>query len=215
MKLTRFFNTLAATTVCAMSLIAANAHATPVFNVDPYAIVDNDANNYNFAVEFTANQAVTVDALAYFFNTADVTGSHAVALFDMSGNKLAETVVDISDILLGNFRYSSINPVSLLAGASYRLVGLSNGDSYAWSAYSVVVDSAISYIHSGLSDVTGSSIPEFTTMVWGEQGVPTDSLWGPSLSVKSSQAEIPEPATYALLIAGLGLLLAGRRRKSS
>ncbi len=217
MKFTNIVAKLAATAACAMSLVAANAYATPTpaFNVDPYALVTEDASNFNIAVEFTARQAITVDSLGYFFNTANVPGSHGVALFDMSGNKLAETIVDASDILLGNFRYSSINAVNLLAGASYRVVGLSNGASYAWGAFSVTVDSAINYIHSGLSDVSDSTSPEFTDMSWGTQGDPLDSLWGPSLSFSLTRAEVPEPATYALFIAGLGLLFIARRRRSS
>ncbi|GGC69872.1 PEP-CTERM sorting domain-containing protein [Undibacterium terreum] len=215
MKFTSIFGKLAAAAAFAMSLATANSYATPAFTLDPYSIVNDDTNNYNFAVEFTANQAITVNALAYFFSDANTSGSHAVALFDMSGNKLAETIVDVSDILLGSFRYSSIDAVNLLAGASYRIVGLSNGESYGLSAQNISVNSAISYIQSGFSDITDSAAPEFTTMTWGEKGQPTDSIWGPSLSFNLTQANVPEPATYALFAAGLGLLLISRRRKSS
>lgn len=210
MKLTKIFNKLAATALCAMSLIAANAYATPAFTVEPYSIVENDPSNYDFIVDFTANQAITVDALAYFFNTADVTGSHAVTLFDMSGKVLAETVVGISDILLGNFRYSSINPVNLLAGSSYRLVGQSNGGLYGWSAHSLIADPAVSFIRSGYSYTADNA-----NVSWGDPGATADSLWGPNLSFSPTSSQVPEPATYALFIAGLGLLFIASRRKSS
>ncbi|MES2071170.1 MAG: PEP-CTERM sorting domain-containing protein [Pseudomonadota bacterium] len=216
MNLTKPFKQLAAAAVCALALFSISAHAVPAFDVDPYSTVDYDASNYNFAIDFTANQALTVDALAYFFNAADVTGSHAVALFDMSGNKLAETIVDTSDTLLGNFRYSSIGAVNLLAGMSYRIIGLSNGELYGLSANSVAVNPGIHFIQSGYSGDSNSLTPEFAAaFTFGAQNDPADSIWGPSLSVNPTQVQVPEPATYALLFAGLGLLLISHRRKSS
>ena len=215
MKFTSIFSKLAATAVCAMSLITANAYAIPAFNVDPYALYEGDSSNYNFALDFTAKQAITVDALAYFFYSADFSGSHAVALFDMSGNKLAETIVDTSDALIGNFRYSSINPINLLAGATYRIIGMSTGGMFDVGAQSVTADSAISFVQSGYSNDIGNPAPDFNAAFNFAGPVATDSYWGPSLSFNLTQADVPEPATYALFAAGLGLLLISRRRKSS
>ncbi len=217
MKFSKILNKVAAVAVCALSFASASAYAVPAFDVDPFTVFGPaDSSNYSFAVDFTANQAITVDALAFFFNTADVAGSHAVALFDMSGNKLAETVVDTADALIGHFRYSSIAAVNLIAGASYRIVGLGNDGEFAVSQ-DVNVDSAISFLQAGIGNDSNNTSPDFfpADTSWGAAGDPTDAFWGASFSFAPTHAEIPEPATYALFIAGLGFLLIARRRKSN
>ncbi|MFZ6646863.1 DUF4082 domain-containing protein [Undibacterium sp. TJN25] len=217
MKFSKVLNKMAAVAVCAMSFASASAYAVPAFDVDPFSVFGAaDSSNYSFAVDFTANQAITVDALAFFFNTADVAGSHAVALFDMNGNKLAETIVDTADALVGHFRYSSIAAVNLIAGTSYRIVGLGNDGEFA-ASQDVNVNSGISFLQAGVGDDSNNTSPDFNPagLSWGNAGDPTDAFWGASFSFVPTRAEVPEPATYALFFAGLGLLLITRRRKSN
>ncbi|WP_394778545.1 PEP-CTERM sorting domain-containing protein [Undibacterium sp.] len=213
MKVGTFLNKLTFSIACALCSVA--AHATPAFDVAPAAVIDYDSTNYNFGLDFTVTQALTVDALAYFFDNASVTGSHAVALFDMNGNKLAQTIVDAADILQGNFRYSSITPVNLIAGATYRLVGLSNGGVYGTGSHGFSSQPGIDYLNSSYSEASGLDPVFGSDGNFGEAGNLSDSIWGASLSVIRNSAEVPEPGTYALFIAGLGLLLVIRNRKSS
>ncbi len=183
------------------SLFAASrvAHAAPAFEFDDPQFIFN-GDNWNFGINFRADQNLQVDALGYFWDTEFSTAAHNVALFSANGVKLADTTVDAGDALNGHFRYSPISTVTLTAGASYRVVGASAGDAYFFDAVNFSSHPGITYLGNVYSGLSGSTalfdlVPEGSNdRLNGE--------WGPTLSV----SPVPEPSTYALLLAGLGLM---------
>ncbi len=184
-----------------VSLLAASrvAHAAPAFEFDdPQFIINGDS--WNFGINFRADQNLQVDALGYFWDTEFSTAAHNVALFSADGIKLADTTVDAGDALNGHFRYSPISAVTLSAGSSYRVVGASAGDYFFFDAVNFSSHPGISYlgnVYSGLSGTTAlfDPIPDGSNDT-------LNGYWGPTLSV----SPVPEPSTYALLLAGLGLM---------
>ena len=175
------------------------AHAAPAFEFDDPQFIVNDGN-WNFGINFRADQNLQVDALGYFWDTGYSTAAHHVALFSADGVKLADTIVDASDALSGHFRYSPISAVTLTAGTSYRVVGASAGDYFFYDAVNFSSHPGITYLGNVYSGLSGSTA--LFDLVPQGGGDTLNGDWGPTLSV----SPVPEPSTYALLLAGLGLM---------
>lgn len=176
-----------------------SAHAAAAFAFDDPQFVSN-SGDWNFGINFRADQALQVSALGYFWDADLSTAAHNVALYSTDGVKLADTTVRASDPLSGHFRYSPISAVTLSAGASYRVVGASAGDYFFFDAVNFSSHPGITYLGNVYSESNGA-LALFDPL----PAVSNDTLngyWGPTLSV----SPVPEPSTYALLLAGLGLM---------
>ncbi len=102
--------------------------------------------NWTFGEVFTANQDIAIIFLGYYAPNGhgNFVSEHPVGLFDASGNLLAFTVVDnnsmygdllqplINPMPTGNFAFNYISPITLHAGQTYVLEGVSNLDPYTW-----------------------------------------------------------------------------------
>jgi hypothetical protein len=181
------------------------------------ALTTSDPDPLSFGFQFSTNQAVTVSALGYYDAGGDgLAVSHNVGLFDSVGTLLVSATVNAGTMepLIDNFRYVSISPLSLTAGALYTIAATTGGggDSFAYG----VIGSTIS----GFSTISPVQIGSNAgTFVYTSEGLvfPTEqfgySLYaGPNfLTGPCDVAQTPEPAPAALLGSSLtGLLLARR-----
>lgn len=192
--------------------MAGVASATPIsaaFEFDAPTFSYDDGNAYNLGISFRAEQNLYVNALAYY-DDGPSSSSHSVALFTMDGTKLAETIVNPGDLLLGNFRYSSIAPVMLTAGNLYRVIGNSTGDNFTFDVRNFLVNPLLTFMGYSYSDANNGSAqfdanPEIGNDI-------ANAVWGPGLSINAAEVSIPEPASVALMLSGLALLFGSARR---
>lgn len=187
--------------------LAGHAHAQaderPALTPIDYAIYDGDGP-WTLGYTFTADTPLSVTALGAFDWEHDgFAASHEVGLWDENGNLLASTAVVSGDTLIGDFRYKAISAVTLTAGNVYY-VGASNfgdGDPYGYSG-SIGTTWGVVYGSSAYTQATGLEFPPYLS---GMQ----PGYYGGNLLV----APVPEPETYAMLAAGLGLIGLASRRK--
>jgi len=183
---------------------------------------------WDFATAFTVNTTVTVSGLGYYADP--VTGNadgNPVAFYQCAdvaclttGTLLASTTVTNIYPLTGHFRYVTITPITLVAGDSYEVAGVSNSDNYTWDDPGYAVNPAISVLTtSGQSSRwLSSGSPGFLTGspfldIPGEDG-----YWGPDVFLGTPTfTGSPEPATWIMMLVGLGAVggLARSRRRNS
>ena len=176
--------------------------------IDPQLFTDvttgQTLNNPPFTLgwEFLTNNAITVNALGFFDDSQDgLAESHDVGLWDASGNLLAQTTVASTDILVNQWRYSFVAPVTLAAQQDYYVGALytSGADNVVFPGYSGVSTTAnITYLNATYGEGGALADP---TNAFGANG-----FFGPNIST------IPEPSTWAMLMLGFaGLGFAGFR----
>jgi len=109
---------------------------------------------WDFATAFTVNTSVSVSGLGYYADpvSGNVDGN-AVALYQCAdtaclttGTLIASATVANTYPLTGHFRFVTITPITLQAGVSYEVAGVSNQDNYTWNDPGFAVDSAISIL---------------------------------------------------------------------
>lgn len=167
--------------------------------------------SWDFGWTFTANQGLVVSGLGYYADpTNGFVNQNEVALYDSLGTLLASATVDNTYALTGHFRYVTIAPLTLVAGQTYQIDGVSHSDNYTWNDAGFSTYSGITYVSN--SWVSGSS-PVFQTEVQTDTSA---GYHGPNLYFGEPvfTNAVPEPQTYALLLAGLGAIgWAARRRR--
>lgn len=224
---------IANTLKCCMSVLvgalvagtAGTAQAGPLWE---FSTAGNSFSNgtWNFATSFAVNKDLSVSGLGYYADPSNgQVADNAVALYLCSnadctgtGTLVASTIVTNAYPLLGHFRYVTIAPVTLLAGQSYQVAGVSAGDNYTWGDAGFATDSGISLI--ALNGQVGrwesGTTAEFLNYGQGDLGA-LDGYWGANVFVgEPTFTEVPEPSELALF--GLGLVIIGsltiRRRRA-
>jgi hypothetical protein len=210
MKLSTLLRTMLLLAGMSIAMLSSASVINPAFEFDAPSFSANFGTDYNFGIGFLANQDLEVDALAYY-DDGPSSASHNVALFRMDGTKLAETIVNVSDTLIGNFRYSSIAAIKLQAGESYWVFGNSTGDNYTWNVDNFVVNPMLTSIRYSYA-VANSLAAEFSIDA-GTDSDMNNAYWGPGLSIHAASVAVPEPASYLLLLAGLAVLLVATQGK--
>jgi hypothetical protein len=224
MKLTKLLSMLFA---AAGLLSAGVASAGPAWE---FTTAGNSYNNNNwvFATAFTVNSDVTASGLGYYADPNNgFVDNNQVALFQCSnanctgtGTLMATATVTNIYPLTGHFRYVTIDPLALIAGMSYEVVGVSHGNNYTWADPGFATDPALTIVGDGTGGGTtrwqlaSGSDPVFLNYV-NYNEIESDGFWGPNvfLGQPTFVGDVPEPASIAL--AGLGLLgLALSRRRA-
>jgi hypothetical protein len=176
-----------------------------------------------FATAFTANTDVVVSRLGYFVDPATRSlNPSPTALYECAdagclttATLLTSTIVDTTGTLVGHFRYAAIAPVTLEAGKSYEVAGISNGNLYTWDDAGYRDDPAVTRLstsgqYARWTEIDGFTLdtPGFLTgSVVNDIGL-VDGFQGANLFLGT-----PEPATWTVLIAGFGLVGAVLRRR--
>ena len=164
--------------------------------------------------QFTANQALSVTALGvydYNFGTkGPLQSSHQVGIFTTSGTLLGSAMVSPTSTLLDGYRYTNIAGLALTAGQSY-LIGAfysavsANDDGYYFSTTTVSTSPAITF--GSAATVNGATFSAPTTL----NG--TNGRFGPNFLYTTATSAVPEPATWAMMILGMGAIGFAMRRR--
>ena len=104
-------------------------------------------SGYTFGSSFSVSEECNVEQLGAYDHDQDGLGAaYQVGLWDESGNLLAQATVDNASPLIGAFRYSPIEPVTLTPGSFYYIGVLTNGvDATTWDGPSFTTDSRVTF----------------------------------------------------------------------
>lgn len=165
--------------------------------------------SWSFGTIFTVgSDNVTVNSLGAFDagKNGFASGAIQVGIFEESSRTLlASTNVLSSDSLFGDYRYSTISSLNLTSGNKYRLVAVSGSDSYSF--YGTTYDTSAFTIN-------GYQYGSGTTLSQSFGGPNTESDYGMA-NFQFNVAAVPEPETYAMLLAGFGLIGAAVKRRKA
>jgi hypothetical protein len=189
----------------AMALGGAAALAGPAWEFDTENInFTND--DWNFGNKFWANNFLATHLGYYDDGGNGFVSDHEVALYDGAGILLrAATVTNQNCVLIGHFCYTPISPI--LLNGEYWVHGTSGSDNYTWNTNGFFTDAAITYLGNTWA-VNGGGGPVYLGFLVNDVA---DGYWGPNLY----GGVIPEPAAWAMMIAGFGLVgFAARRRRT-
>jgi len=169
--------------------------------------------NWTFGEVFVPTQNISVDFLGYYASNGlgGFNSDHPVGLFNASGTLLGSTVIDNSSVFTtssGHFAFNPINAITLLAGQTYVVEGVSNSDPYTWNDTGFTVYAPINIL--GNNWISGNGLNFNGTFLINDV---TDGYWGPNFGYDAAVASTPEPTTLSLLGLGLAGLWSRRRRK--
>lgn len=194
----------------------APAYAAPAVSLlTPPSIGGVNGTGFVVGYRFSANTDLLVTALgAYDHGMNGIVGGAAVGLYTLGGNLLASAMVpdgSAGSTLDGYFRYVDIAGVQLAAGTEYVLASYSTDPNGFFNAnyggVTLDVDDAITLLRN--RDKAGVSGLQFADR---EPSNTHLGSFGPNMQIEQI-AEVPEPASLALLLAGLGAAGLVRRRK--
>lgn len=167
--------------------------------------------SWTFGIDFSVGSSdILATALGYYDDSGNgFVDDHELGLYDSLGNLLASTVATSSSTLIDHFRYEDIAPVTLLAGDTYRVVGVSHSDLYTWDDPGFAADPSVTY----LGDTYDSGTTLFDPVGQDHNDV-SDGFFGPNLFIGTSSS-VPEPGAYSLVGCGLAALLVRFRRRAA
>lgn len=204
---------------------AAVAQATPLWE---FTSAGNSYSNgsWDFATPFSVTSDLTATGLGYYADPNNgFVDANEVALYQCAdvncsttGTLIASATVTNIYPLLGHFRYVTISPVSLQAGVSYEVAGVSHGDNYTWNDPGFATDPNITLIATNGQVGRWQSGTTADFLNFGQSDLGTqDGYWGPNIFVGAPTftGNVPEPPMLALLGIGLvGMGFARRKREN-
>ena len=134
-----------------------------------------------------------------------------VGLWDGAGNLLQQATVNSADPLIGSFRYTSVSSYALTAGATY-IVGAfryaGSGEVYATGFGANSTAAGVTILGARYSDSGSFGFPNVS--------VGTNGYYGANALIGAAVTNgVPEPATWAMMIAGFGMIGGAMRRRSA
>jgi len=158
--------------------------------------------NWTFGEVFVPTQNIAVDFLGYYAanGLGAFNSNHPVGMFDANGNLLASTTIDNTSSYTtssGHFAFNPIAPITLLAGQTYVVEGVSNTDNYTWNDAGFTVYAPINIL--GNNWILGNGLAFNGTFLINDVA---DGYWGANFGWTGA-AKTPEPGSLMLLSTGL------------
>jgi hypothetical protein len=172
---------------------------------------DRTDGPWSLGWEFTVNTPILVTALNYWddpINGEGLTQSHDVAIYDLTQSQVAFATILVTDPLAPGAATSwlehAISPVYLAVG-DYVIAGETSSEYFTQNPLSSFIAPEISYVEDRYQ------FPQSSTLVYpADTSNITGSYFGPSFEFTDVT---PEPSTFALIFAGLGVAALRRRRR--
>ncbi len=209
--------------LCVAAVAATPAFADVIAYTTPAGTAANQHYGQGFGMDFRPNQAITVTQLGLFSPSGFAAPANApdyVTLFN-AGTVLAQLTFSAASqgtLLAGSADYfkTLATPLTLTAGSTYSIIsfytngvdGLSNAGVAGVTAPAETGAPYISYV--GLGRYGGSTATAYPTTL--DSG-PANRYSAATFAFALPTA-VPEPASLALLGAGLGLTALMRRRRA-
>jgi hypothetical protein len=186
--------------------VAGTAHAVTISPAVEYttAGVLYDGSPYTLGYSFALSGPVSVNALGYWDNGRG--SNHQVAIWDTAGTLITSTTVLGTDPIVGHYVWGAITPITLGAGR-YVIGGEFLGDG-SFNSYASGIVSIPEYSYGQDLQVYGAGL-NFPTATYGGYG--DNGILEVSFSVGGA---VPEPASWALMIAGFGIVGFAMRRRT-
>ena len=195
--------------VLAAAALTTNAYATepaPAFTFDSLT-ASASGPYWNLGFQFVANQAIDVVALGSL--TSGIGESPVkVGLWNSFGNLLASAEVTLGSTTVNQFSYENVDSVRLTAGSNYFVASVGY-TTYGWAPTNAATSPLITYVRDAWA-LNGTSLA-FPDKSDGRTNINYGGIFGGNVLV----AAVPEPETYAMLLAGLGLIGAAVKRRKA
>ena len=199
--------------IAAAACLSLSAHAVPALTGWTGGGGATSGSDQLYGWLFHVNSAVSVSALGVQDTGSDgLAVAHDVGIFRSSDQSLlasATVGAGVVGTLDAGFRYATLGSPTLLAVGDYAIVMTmpsGNADTQIIQATGVTTVPEITWINSAFDG--GSSLAYPTDI-----GAFRIGMFGPNFEFAA--AAVPEPETYALMLAGLGALGFVARRRAS
>ena len=184
----------------AILMLASAAQASVVFAPSGGLVTDHDPGNpVSLGNVFTPTSSGLATSLGFYTPTTLIGGGETVALYDSVGTLLVSTFVAVPVYNAGQYYFQSIAPILLVAGQQYTVVNFVGQN--AW-AYGPVSATGATFNYDSYN--YGPTLA-YTTSTNGSG----PAYLGPNLTISA----VPEPATWAMMLAGFGMIGFGLRRR--
>jgi hypothetical protein len=167
------------------------------------------SNPYTLGFEFSVDSPTSITALGVFDDGVALPADSQVGLWDTSGDLLTSVTVPASgSTQLGYFAYASISHYALTPGTDY-IIG-SYDPAITGTASSLNTDQGGAGSYAGYLTVIQDQYSDNSAFSFPDT---TDGYSGGAWLGANFLAGVPEPATWAFMLAGVGLIGAGLRRR--
>ena len=167
---------------------------------------------HTLGFEFSTLNAQSITALGIYDSGKDgLAGAAQIGVWDTFGNLIASATIAPGQGVLSNFfRYVDIAPVALTAGVHYVVGAYSASDAQSsWGAGqggTAALNPNLNYFGNRYSSTGALSYADSSS--GGGAFLGANFIIGPTVG----GGAVPEPATWALMLAGFGLAGAALRR---